>query len=599
MTASLHLFLVDEDPVFRLGLKIWLEQQSDCRVIGEASTGVEALTQLAHLQAVTQASPGDAVAWADASPHVDVVILDLGLGQGDPEQLPGLQVCRDLKQRFPAIPVLVLSAQGDAVLQAAAQAMGADGFGLRSLPVQELARLIQRVAAPAMGAASYPLTTARNPLVRLRYSCLRQITVAIADIEAQQTQAGLLYGPVLAGQRRELRAARWLIQQILPGEAETDSPDPDASRANASRTAASRAAASRSDSWVIPALDPSASATMAMTPRPFAPGMTLANVRTRVCEAVFSKLQCPLDNDCNIPLEIDILRSDRARELLYTLLRDFEDLLDDLQKAQLPPGQVIDTAPTLLCDLWQKVTTDFFGRYYTPQGSGLEQPVVTVLGRDAEAVQQSILNQIPDVSPLLGHLLFEESLMVDGIAYMATTPEALRRSQLILENLLIQTACAVMQPLLNRFADVEPLKKGLYQRRMMSSRDVARFRNDLSWRYRWDSLVNEPKAIFESQRRFFHFGPSGIQVQWVYAPRHQELEGLGGVPYALTLALEARDAIAPRVRTVVSLVGSSLVYVLTEVVGRGIGLVGRGVLKGIGSAWQETRMRQRRSRDEI
>jgi hypothetical protein len=319
----------------------------------------------------------------------------------------------------------------------------------------------------------------------------------------------------------------------------------------------------------------------------------------RCLEAVFLKLQYPLENNTNIPLEIDILRGDRARELLYTLLRAFEDLLDDLQQAQLPPGQAIDAAPTVLRDLWQKVTTDFFGRYYTPQGSGLEQPVVTVLGRDAEAVQQSILNQIPEVGLLLGHLLFQESLVVDGSPYLANTPEALRRSQLILENLLLQTACAVMQPLLNRFADVEPLKKGLYQRRMMSSRDVARFRNDLSWRYRWDSLVNEPKAIFESQHRFLTLTPNGIQVQWVYAPRHEELATLGGVPYALTLALEARDAISPRIRTVVSLVGSSLVYVLTEVVGRGIGLVGRGVLKGIGSAWQDTRMRQRRSRDEV
>ncbi len=595
MTVVLHLFLIDEDPVFRLGLKIWLEQQPNFRVIGEASTGEDALTQLANRQRATPASAADVAAWADASPYVDVVILDLGLGQGDPGQSSGLQLCRDLKQRFSTLPVLVLSAQGDDVLQAAAKAMGADGFGLRSLPVQELARLIQRVANPVAPPAAIPLpplrpfalprNLPRNPFLRLRRSCLQQITVAIADIETQQTQApGLLYKPVLAGQHRELRAARWLIQKILPGDATTDPSGPNLSDSNP---------------WSIPPLDPSPSAVMAMTPNLPAPGMILANIRTQVCEAVFSKLQCPLNNGSNIPLEIDILRSDRARELLYTLLRDFEDLLDDLQKAQLSPGQVVDKAPTLLCDLWQKVTTDFFGRYYTPQGSGLEQPVVTALGRDAEAVKQSVLSQIPDVGPLLGHLLFEEPLMVDGIAYPATTPEALYRSQLILENLLLQTACAVMQPLLNRFADVEPLKKGLYQRRMMSSRDVARFRNDLSWRYRWDSLVNEPKAIFESQRRFFAFSPSGIQVQWVYAPRHQELETLGGVPYALTLALEARDAIAPRVRTVVSLVGSSLVYVLTEVVGRGLGLVGRGVLKGIGSAWQDTRMGQRRSRDEV
>jgi hypothetical protein len=66
----------------------------------------------------------------------------------------------------------------------------------------------------------------------------------------------------------------------------------------------------------------------------------------------------------------------------------------------------------------------------------------------------------------------------------------------------------------------------------------------------------------------------------------------------MTLALEARDAIAPRLRTAIALVGSSVVFVLTEIVGRGIGLIGRGIVKGIGSTWQDIRFRQRQ-RDEM
>jgi hypothetical protein len=150
-----------------------------------------------------------------------------------------------------------------------------------------------------------------------------------------------------------------------------------------------------------------------------------------------------------------------------------------------------------------------------------------------------------------------------------------------------------MQPLLNRFAEVESFKRNLYQRRLMSSRDIARFRNDLSWRYRWQRWVLEPKAIFESEQPLFTLSPQGVTLETIYAPRQAELETLSGTQYALTLVLEARDAIAPRVRNAVALVGSGLVYVLTEVVGRGIGLVGRGIIKGIGSAWQDSRPRSR------
>jgi DNA-binding NarL/FixJ family response regulator len=59
MTESLHLFLIDEDPVFRLGLKIWLEQQPGWVVVGEAATGAEALTQLANLQGRSEAVSQD------------------------------------------------------------------------------------------------------------------------------------------------------------------------------------------------------------------------------------------------------------------------------------------------------------------------------------------------------------------------------------------------------------------------------------------------------------------------------------------------------------------------------------------------------------
>ena len=56
----------------------------------------------------------------------------------------------------------------------------------------------------------------------------------------------------------------------------------------------------------------------------------------------------------------------------------------------------------------------------------------------------------------------------------------------------------------------------------------------------------------------------------------------------MTLALETRDAISPRLRSVTIFIGSGIVYLLTEIIGRGIGLIGRGVIKGVGNIWQES-----------
>jgi hypothetical protein len=51
--------------------------------------------------------------------------------------------------------------------------------------------------------------------------------------------------------------------------------------------------------------------------------------------------------------------------------------------------------------------------------------------------------------------------------------------------------------------------------------------------------------------------------------------------------LELKDAISPRLKSAIGLLGNGFVYVLTNVIGRGIGLIGRGVVQGIGNAWQD------------
>lgn len=600
MTSSpLNLLLVDEDPVFRLGLRIWLEQQSEFTVVGEASDREAAIALLTELQTAAVSSATDAGVNTNA-PAVDMVLIDLGLGQEKPDQILGLQLCSEVKQQFPRVAVLVLSAQTEPVLQAAATQMGADGFGSRGLPVRELARLIQQTAQPEPESLAAPADDIalppplEGPIAYLNRTSIEQIDDAMAAIEQLANQRlSYWYRLVLAGKYRELRTARWLVQRMLPVDpasalSATGSPKPAAnSSAVASPGKLSEATAS-----------PTGIANeRAITRLQGAVPVRVGDVRSRVCEAVFRKLQFPLENRSTVPLEIDVLRPDKLRELLYTTLRSLETLLDDLQQAEVLPGQLEDQSLTLLHDLWQAVTIDFFGRYYTPAVDGIEQPMVTVLQQDAAIVQTEILAKIPAVTSLLAHLLFQAPLEIEGASYMATTPEALRRSQFLLENLLIQVACGVMQPVLNHYPDVESLKRSLYQRQIISTRDITRFRNELSWRYRWDELVNEPKAMFESEYRLFALTPTGLQLQTIYAPRKTELESLSGLQYALTLAWEARDAIAPRVRATISLAGSTVVFVLTEVIGRGIGLIGRGIVKGIGNTWQDIRLRQRQ-RDE-
>ena len=639
-----QLLLVDEDPVFRWGLRIWLEQAADFAVAAEASTAQEALTSLnascqADLnQADLDASPSD-ISIPPALPSIDLVIIDIGLGRSSTDGILGLTLCQEIRQRYAQLPIVVLSAEAAPILQVAALEAGATAFGSRGLPVPRLIQLIRNAIAtdqPLVALANpLPQTVSPPPTIpppsisdtarliaapwdtlkrQVRRQGLDQIQAALDSIDrALKRSPTAPTWIILTGRRRELKAAQWLTTRLLAAaeQSESDTPEyaPDddlkdsvisdrdpgyrliqegdlsqpVGKRHINQSTGEATPLGQSD----PASDLTIQPVSSLNAGP-------SDIQALVIEAVFRKLHQPLDNKTDLSLEIDILRADKKRELLYITLRQFEALLDELRHSQVQPGQLSDRASVVLSDLRQGVINDFFGKYYTlSNADGTEQVVVPTLLADAAVVSQTMLNRIPLVPALLGHLLFAEPLTVNGSLQAATSYDALMHSQRLLDNLLIQVACAVVQPLLNHFADVEAFKKRLYQRQMMSSRDIERFRNNLSWRYRWDSAVHHPKAIFESQYRLLVLA-DGIFLCYVYAPRRSELDTLSGFQYSVTLALEARDAIAPRFRTLVSLLGSGVVYVLTEVVGRGIGLIGRGVLQGIGNAWQESRPKRPR-----
>ncbi|KPQ33932.1 MAG: Response regulator receiver domain/Protein of unknown function (DUF3685) [Phormidesmis priestleyi Ana] len=686
----LQLMLVDHDPVFRLGLKVWLEQQGDFTVAIEAETAAEALDKVRKRFQTYQPSLTDAATRKKKQPiqpvppPLDLIILDLGLGAAEPDVTPGLQLCQQLKTSFPKLPVLVLSKQAEPALQAAAARVGADGYGTRSMPVRRLAQLIRQVAVgqPAAVLSETAAETETDTAVRsptpppqqttgsedgsigrptdrpeatksqqalsnsnvepptnrpspnnnrsalspanipgpltamrlsMRLSGLQQIDQALADLDRQRTTSWL--GRMIAeGKKRELTAARWLVSSVWRTPQFADSP-------RRGRAANRSDSASPSLEWFLAtqqagygqnyadmtaaryldrdSLIPNAAAAIAASQNALNRANTEArlqrrptDVQTVVFEGVFAKLQYPLKNISTSPLEIDILRPDKKLELLYLVLRQLEDLISDLRASQVQPGQLPMRALQVVQDLWDEANTEFFGKYYTVRIGNVEEEVVTLLKREKPVIQDQVLDRIPMVPALFGHWLFQDPMVIENVPYSATTPQAIAYSESLLENLIIQVANAVMQPLLNRLADVESIKKGLYAGRLMSSREIERFRNDLSWRYRLDRLVNEPKAIFESRYNLYVLTPVGIKQTSVYAPRRSELDRLGGIPLVVTLAMETRDAIAPRLRTAFSLVGTSVVYVLTEVVGRGIGLVGRGILKGVGSAWQDTKSKR-------
>jgi hypothetical protein len=478
----------------------------------------------------------------------------------------------------------------------AAKASGVEGYCAKGCTSAALVQAIRQLMSgqPDWQISEQlpaPISSVRPPSWhhRMRSYGLQQIENTLAKVtqELQNPNLSNLDWVFWSGRRRELLAARWVVNQLLP----TDVIVVERQRGGVGEEDAGNSAANLSASvGTVVRTRGRRDVANSVANLSTSPRLSIsASSSYSPIDATLAKLQSSLSNFTGVVLEIDILQAEKRQDLLYIVLQKFAEILEELRFSQITLEQLPQKRSLILRDLWQVSITDFFGKYYTLPVGNDEFEVVNVLLSDAGVVQDAILNKIPLVVELLGQQLFESPLVIDNVLYSASTPEATARAEFLLQNLIIQVANAVIQPLLNEFADVETIKQSFYNRSLISSREIARFRNNLSWRYRLSKLILEPQAIFESRYNLFVITDTGIKQTSIYAPRRQELEQLRGIPLVVTLAYETRDAIAPRLRATIGWVGRGVVYILTQVVGRSIGLVVRGVIQGVGSTLQDTR----------
>lgn len=122
MTARITLFIADDHPLVREGMRMLLACEADFNLLGEASDGGTAVRLVRELQP-------------------QVVVLDLGL-----PVLDGLEVAQQLRQQPSTIRLLALTARTDAASVRAALAMGFDGYVPKSEDSQELLQAIRTLA---------------------------------------------------------------------------------------------------------------------------------------------------------------------------------------------------------------------------------------------------------------------------------------------------------------------------------------------------------------------------------------------------------------------------------------------------------------------
>ena len=327
-------------------------------------------------------------------------------------------------------------------------------------------------------------------------------------------------------------------------------------------------------------------------------GMAIT-VRERNALAVWSSIQerltqavdAGLGNGTGSLLAIEGLQPERRRDLLLSLLQQLDQVMARLRA---PSGTSATTNNLPIDAQWDSLQPELrrqaiqamAGSYvHLPRGDQM-QPVAQHLINASDLSQHD--DDLPDPRRMLEPLLRDQPVLVNGQLLPADHPKALLQLETLVSNWLVRSAELISAELLGVCGDWPELRRYLLHERLLPTRDLERLRNQLNNQSRWQLWVKRPVQLYESQRLLYQLRGGSITPLLLIEPRDEELRRLGWWQQQVALLLEARDAIAPQVQALVQRIGDLMVVVLTQVIGRAIGLVGRGIAQGMGRSWQRS-----------
>ncbi|MBC7971616.1 MAG: response regulator transcription factor [Verrucomicrobia bacterium] len=184
MKPPVKILIAEDDELFRLGLRMRLQQETDLEVVAEAEDGETAVDQT-------------------KCQRLDLVLLDVGL-----PGIGGIEACRQIKQQQPTLPVLILTSRSEKNLISRLIAAGAQGYCLKGIAAESLVLALRSVAAGAswwdstataeiqaafQDAASLPTTASSLSIANPLTPREQEILALVAAGKSNQEIAEVLY----------------------------------------------------------------------------------------------------------------------------------------------------------------------------------------------------------------------------------------------------------------------------------------------------------------------------------------------------------------------------------------------------------------------
>ena len=303
-------------------------------------------------------------------------------------------------------------------------------------------------------------------------------------------------------------------------------------------------------------------------------------IRDRVKEKINS-----FDMDVTETLmAINSLNSLRSKSLMNSLLTQLDIVISRLQSERTDNYLLSTTWLSVQEEIRKESLRLMTGNYARLPLENELTPIAEKLIALADLTSED--DELPLATDMLAPLILNDSVKFQGQLLPPDDPRALIHLEDLFSNWIIRTSEILSSEVISVCAQWPELRTYFLKSKLISTRELERLRNQINSLNRWANLVQRPIRIYESKRLLYKFNNQNIQQLIITEPRDNELRQLGWWQQQVTLLVETRDALAPQVQLLIKKLGDLMVILLTQVLGRSIGLVGRGIAQGMGRTFR-------------
>jgi hypothetical protein len=299
-----------------------------------------------------------------------------------------------------------------------------------------------------------------------------------------------------------------------------------------------------------------------------------------IYKRVKDRLQDDLTNSTGELVALYSLNKSKRVSLLKTLLQEFSDIIIKLDSKNNPENGLEEILQSITPELRANTLRNFIDSYDRLKKNGVDVFISDFLVHNAEL---GILDdELPSIALIIDPILNNKPILLDGEYLSIEDPRSIIQLETFILNWIFRTAEIVSEEIISSCSEWPELRKYFLNKELVSTRELERKRNHINTNNQLQNLFKKPVRLYESKRLYYTVKNNNIEKIITLEPRDDELKKLDWAQRQIAFTIELRDALAPQVQAIIQHLGDLIVLILTKVVGRSIGLIGRGIAQGMG-----------------